>query len=73
MQKYIIINETKPIIFDITLCHKDIAGEQNVTSAGFVDRDGTCFGLADSLGITSKKSDTKLIRTFLRLTFKPIK
>ena len=69
MQKYIIIDEIYPIVFDLSLNHCDVAKDKNITSAGFIDRDGTCFGLSDTLGITSKKTDTSTIRRFLRVSF----
>lgn len=71
MQKYVIIDNLFPIIFDCNLQHKDVAANLNVTSAGFLDRDGNCYGGSDSLGIDSDpENDTKIIKLFLRLTFK---
>lgn len=66
MQKYIIIDNFKPIIFDVTLQHKDIAGDFNVTSAGFIENN-ICFGRSDSLNIESKESDLRIIQRFFRL------
>lgn len=71
MQKYIIIDNSFPIIFDCRLQHKDVASNLNVTSAGFLDREGNCSGGSDSLGIDSNPvNDSKIINLFLRLTFK---
>lgn len=65
MQKYIIIDNSKPVVFDNRISHKDIAGNSNVTSAGFVDR-GKCFGHSDSLNISSSPADYKLIKFLLK-------
>lgn len=65
MQKYIIIDNSKVVLFDISLNHSTVASGQNVTSAGFIDKE-SCFGLSDSLGVLSKKSDSKIIAMYLR-------
>ena len=63
MQKYIIIDHFKPILFDISLQHSQVAGYLNVTSAGFIEED-RCFGRSDSLNIDSNPNDYRIIRRF---------
>ena len=72
--KYIVINHTDMIIFQRYVSHDDMAndngGADKVTSAGLVENvDGelSCTGYSHSLGIESKKSDTELMRSALRL------
>lgn len=72
MQKYIIINGNQVILFDSRISHSDLGANLNVTSAGFVDREGNCFGQSDSLGIGSSPEDSKVLKFFLRLSFKSI-
>jgi len=72
MQKYLILNEKQVIIFDINIKHSEIASNQNITSAGFIDRDGNCFGYSDSLNISSKATDTEKVRKFLKLTIQKV-
>ena len=72
MQKYIIVNGKDVIIFDNNISHFDIGANLNVTSAGFVDREGNCFGQSDSLGICSSPNDSKIIKFFLHLSFKAV-
>ena len=72
MQKYIIVNENQVILFDCRISHSDVGANLNVTSAGFIDRDGNCYGQSDSLGIGSSPNDSKIIQFFLRLLFKPV-
>lgn len=69
MLKYVIIDNFKPIIFDVTFLHKDIAGNYNVTSAGFINNN-ICFGRSDSLDIDSKETDLRIIKNYFKLTFK---
>ena len=64
IQKYIIIDNIKPVIFDITLQHSQIAGNLNITSAGFLEN-GKCFGRSDSLNIESKPTDSYIIHNFI--------
>lgn len=61
MLKYIVINGSEMIIFPPTLQHKDVAGSMCVTSAGFIE-DGKCYGQSDSLNISSKESDNRLLK-----------
>ena len=66
MKKYLVIDQKYPIIFDLNLSHCDIAKGKNVTSAGFIDNKGTCFGLVLELRVLSKKTDTTLIKKFFK-------
>lgn len=68
MQKYIVIDNIKFILFDITISHSVIGEGKNVTSAGFVEN-GVCTGRSDSLNINSKESDNLLLKCFLKSTF----
>lgn len=61
MLKYIVINGNEMIIFPPTIQHKGIAGDMNVTSAGFIEG-GRCYGQSDSLNISSKESDNRLLK-----------
>ena len=63
MQKYVIIDHFKPILFDISLQHSQVAGNLYVTSAGFIEN-GRCFGRSDSLNIESNPKDYRIIRRF---------
>lgn len=65
MQKYIIVDSFRPIIFETSLPHNIVAGNLNVTSAGFIEN-GKCFGRSDSLNIESNESDIKIIKRFLK-------
>lgn len=63
--KYIIVNSlgTKlAIIFDEILEHKEVAGNYQVISAGFCDKDGNVWGQSLSLSMKSKPKDSELIR-----------
>lgn len=64
MLKYVIVDNIKPIIFDTSIQHSDIGGNLNITSAGFIEN-GKCFGFSDSLNISSKETDSKLISKYL--------
>ena len=61
MLKYIVINGSEMILFPPTLQHKDVAGNMFVTSAGFIEG-GKCYGQSDSLNISSKESDNRLLK-----------
>ncbi len=63
--KYLIIDNVWPVIFPIIFNHNDVASSMNclnkVTSAGFIDKNGKVYGYSDSLGISSKESDQRII------------
>jgi hypothetical protein len=70
--KYIISNETFPILFNTQILHSDISVV--VSSAGFVivnyDKEKNkffvkCYGESSTLNIGSKKNDNLLIENFL--------
>lgn len=69
-RKYIMIDNCMPIVFDIALTHADVGEffnkEKSITSAGFIDSNGNCYGQSDSLGIASNPiRDTKIIKRLL--------
>lgn len=69
-RKYIMIDGFMPIVFDVALTHADVGEffnkEDTITSAGFVDNEGNCFGQSDSLGIESNPDkDTRIIKRLL--------
>lgn len=67
--KYIMVDEIFPIIFTEAMTHKHIAGNKNVTSAGFVsisvdsefNKKATAYGKSISLGKESKPEDSEII------------
>lgn len=63
--KYIVVDESHPVIFPETLVHADVGRRFNVTSAGFCQRypDGKwrCWGESLSLGIKSDQFDEDLL------------
>lgn len=65
--KYIVVNDTQPVIFPRTLVHADVAYSAGgrITSAGFCEHDRmvgwSCWGHSESLDISSKASDSDLL------------
>lgn len=61
--KYIIYDNFWPIIFPFIYNHIDMANHflGKVTSAGFIDKNGKVYGYSDSLSISSKESDQRII------------
>jgi len=72
--KYIIIDNTYPILFTEAIAHSDFK-DKNITSAGFCNINANaekdefevaCFGESISLGITAKpKEDAEAIKRIL--------
>ena len=63
--KYIIVDNFWPIIFPTNISHCDIAPNQNITSAGYIDKDGYVYGFSDTLNLQSKETDQKIIDRIL--------
>lgn len=66
--KYIIIDNTKPVIFSKAIEHIDEANGRNVTSAGFCKINSiacsvfvVAYGRSESLNIDSKPADGRII------------
>lgn len=60
--KYIIYDNFWPVIFPTIYSHVDMANHYGkVTSAGFIDKNGKVYGYSDSLGISPKESDQRII------------
>ncbi len=71
--KYIIVDNLFPVIFPIYISHKDIAQNQNITSAGFIDYDGKVYGFSDTLNLHSNEKDQKIIdRVLIRCSYPKI-
>lgn len=65
--KYIIIDNLYAIIFPTHLSHLDIASNYNVTSAGFIDKEGKIYGFSDTLNLHSNKKDQQIIDRILKV------
>lgn len=67
--KYIIFDNYFPVVFPDNIEHKQIASgvDKEPTSAGFIEN-GICTGFSDSLGISSKPTDTKHVKILLKMT-----
>lgn len=72
--KYIMVEGDAPIIFPVTLTHKDVAGKMDITSAGFVaieaNEDGDIFASAYGESISLDKrslpeTDSRIITEML--------
>lgn len=69
MCKYLVFNETFPVLFFSGWSHESIAillgPLREVTSAGFIDEEGQAYGESVSLNIRSDPEDTILINMLL--------
>lgn len=63
--KYVIVDNFWPIIFPTNISHCEIAPNQNITSAGFIDKEGYVYGFSDTLNLSSQESDQKIINRIL--------
>lgn len=65
--KYIIIDNLYAIIFPTQLSHLDVVNNYNVTSAGFIDKEGKIYGFSDTLNLHSNSKDQKIIDKILKV------
>lgn len=69
--KYIIVTQNDlplAIIFDEILTHKWVAFDRHVTSAGFCNVFGKCWGGSVSLGIKSRLEDSEIVNKSIERT-----